>query len=147
RDGELLLERAELAHVLSVHALRHVLERAYGFLARLALPQPRERQLEQRDRRREALDDSRAEDLARLGEREHRRQVALHAHAAQREHTVLRQAEREQSCDLRRAIAEVDEATTAHDAEAELRREMVEARLERRAVGVAAHRCEPLADQ
>jgi hypothetical protein len=47
-----------------MHALRHVLERPHGILARLALAESHVRQLEQRDRRQEALGGARAEHLA-----------------------------------------------------------------------------------
>ena len=51
-----MLELGEPAHVLAVNALRDVLQRAHRLVAGLALG-TRERQLEQRDERREALDD------------------------------------------------------------------------------------------
>ena len=60
----------EPPHVLAVHALRHVLERAHRLVARFSLRQSRVPELEQRDERREALDGSRAEHLLLFVERD-----------------------------------------------------------------------------
>jgi hypothetical protein len=79
-----------------VHVLRHLLQRAHRLLALLALPEARHAQLEQRDRREEAVEHPRAEDPARLEQREHRHQVPLDHDPAQRERAVERGAEAEQ---------------------------------------------------
>ncbi len=54
--------------VLAMHALRHILERAHRFIARLALGVARIRESEERDIRCEALHYARPEEAARLVE-------------------------------------------------------------------------------
>ena len=72
-----------------------------------------ERELEQRDGRREPVEYARAEDLAGLGQREHGGEVALPATAAQRERPPPRESEREEPGHLPRAPAEIDEPAAA----------------------------------
>ena len=99
RDGERLLERREMLHVLAVHALRDILERAHRFVARLALGKARVGELEQRDVRREALHHARAEEAARLVHGDDGGELSVDAHAAKREQPFLfeRGVETEQS--------------------------------------------------
>jgi hypothetical protein len=68
-----------------VHALGDVLERPNGFLARLVLREPEISELEERDRRREALRRAGAEELLRLIQRDNGGETTLVAQSAQRQ--------------------------------------------------------------
>src|SRR6185312_9837898 len=89
RRRELALQVREVLDVFAVDALRHILERAHCLVARLLLREASERQLEQRDVRREPLHHARAEKAARLVETHHRMQMSVHKNAAQREQTFF----------------------------------------------------------
>src|SRR5207244_13169182 len=86
---QLVLERRELFLVLSVQALREILECAHRLLARLALEKACVREIEERGRGRETLGGARPENLSRLIEHEHRRQGAVEAQTTHRENTAL----------------------------------------------------------
>ncbi len=84
RLEQLLLEHAELPLVFRVHAVRDVLQRAHRLLSRLALEKAQVGELEQGDRGCEALGGPRAEELARLVQRDDPGELPLESNAAQR---------------------------------------------------------------
>ena len=115
-----------------MNALRHVLERAHGFLARFTLEESEIRKLEQRDRGQKPLGRSRAEHLARLVEHEQRAELAFVSEPANVQPS--RFAERrqlKQSRELVAAFAEIDELAAGGDRVPLARRQVVERRFER----------------
>ena len=89
--------------VVAVNSLRHVLERAHGFLARLPLEKSEIRELEQRDRGQKALRGSRAEHLALLVQHEQRAQLAFGSEPAHVQPSLF--AERRQLKQARELVA------------------------------------------
>ena len=109
--------RARLRYVFAVHALRHVLERAHRLVARLPLGEARIGQLEERDVRCEALHHARAEEPARLVQRDaprragHRR-ACREARAARLPRASV---EAEQARVFVGLLAEIDELSAGED--------------------------------
>ena len=133
-------ERGEAPLVVAVHALRHVLERAHGLFARLALEEADVGELEQRDRRREALRRARAEQLPRLVEHE-QRASSCPSYAEPANAEPARLAERRAAGSSRAnsspTLAEVDELSAGANRDALAARQVVERRVERDALDVA----------
>ena len=93
-----------------MHALRHVLERAHRFLARIPLEEADVGELEQRDGGQKALGRARAEHLSGLVEHEQRAELSLVTEAADAQPS--RFAERRQlkeASELVAALAEIHE--------------------------------------
>jgi hypothetical protein len=143
--AQFTFERPQLAHVLAVHALRHILQRADRFLARLALGQPTEGQIEEGERGREPLGGSGAEDLARFVQRQHRGEVPLHAQATQRQHPALDGVgEPEEAHIVRRAVGQVHELAPGRHLHTHGRGQVVEGGLNGAVLHAPGHRRQTL---
>jgi hypothetical protein len=112
-----------------VHAARDGLERLDRLAARLALPEPRQRQVEQRGRGLRAVEHAGAEDAPRLAQRDHRHELPLGPDAAQRQRAVHRRAEAEQARELGGAVGEIGEPAADGQRRAGGTREVLEPRL------------------
>jgi hypothetical protein len=87
RRREPPLEIGEAMLVFAVHPLRYVLESPDRVFTRVALEKANERQLEQRDRRKESFGGSGAEQLSRLVQHDEGAEAALVSKSAHREPT------------------------------------------------------------
>ena len=134
--------------VLAVHALRDILERAHGLVARLALGEARIREREERDVRCEALHHARPEEAARLVQGDDGGELSVHAQAAEREQPLLleRRVETEQSRVLVGLVAQVDELAAGENLRANARRQMVDGGIRARTHHLRAARADALAE-
>ena len=147
RRVQLALQHREALHVGAVHVLGDLLQRAHRLLARLALPEARDREVEQLYGRREPVERAGAEDAPRLEQRQHRHQMSLDDEPAQRQRALHRRREAEQAAVVGRAVGELDEAGARQEALPHLRRQVLEARVGRRARQLRARRRHALAQQ
>jgi hypothetical protein len=128
-----------------MHPLRHVFQRAYGFLARLTLGEAREGEVEEGGGGCEPLGGACPEELAGLVEDEDGGELPLEADAAQRQPAHVGQlVHREQGRELVGVVAELHEGAGGGHGHARARGQVVERRLQPLSRDGVARRRQPV---
>ena len=111
--AELSFQCRQLADVLAVYTLRHVLERSNGLFTRIAFSEAYLRQIEKRHRWCEPLSGAGAKDFTGLIEREDRAEQPFHLDATHRQHpAVQRRGKPAQPRIVRRSVIHIEKRPT-----------------------------------
>lgn len=144
---KLRLQGRQLPDVLSVHALRDVLECPHGFFTGIPRSEAYKGQLEQRDGRCQPLRGLGVEDLARFMKRRDGAQPSFHREPTDRQDASVECGwKAAQARVIGRSVADIDEGPTGQNIGASGLGQMIKGRLHRRPDDLCTDRREPITE-